>query len=83
MNLDKLQVFTGNSNPKLTARVCARLELPVGDALVNRFPDGELNVKINETLQRDPATAKCAGSPAGVKWSQAPSSILDLIRLTR
>src|SRR6185503_2299403 len=51
MNLDKLQVFTGNANPELARRVCARLELPLGDALVNRFPDGEINVKINEDVR--------------------------------
>ena len=51
MNLDKLQVFTGNANPDLARRVCARLELTLGDALVNRFPDGEVNVKINEDVR--------------------------------
>jgi ribose-phosphate pyrophosphokinase len=51
VNLDKLQVFTGNANPELAKRVCARLEIPLGDALVNRFPDGEINVKINEDVR--------------------------------
>ena len=51
MNLDKLQVFTGNANPELARRVCARLELPLGEALVNRFPDGEINVKINDDVR--------------------------------
>jgi ribose-phosphate pyrophosphokinase len=51
VNLDKLQVFTGNANPELAKRVCSRLEIPLGDALVNRFPDGEVNVKINEDVR--------------------------------
>ncbi|MCG3135221.1 MAG: Ribose-phosphate pyrophosphokinase [Planctomycetes bacterium] len=51
MNLERLQVFTGNANPALAKRVCERLELPVGDAMVNRFPDGEINVKINDDVR--------------------------------
>ncbi len=51
MNLDKLQVFSGNANPDLARRVCARLEIPLGDATVNRFPDGEINVKINDDIR--------------------------------
>ncbi len=51
MNLDKLQVFTGNANPELARRVCARLELPLGDAVVSRFPDGEIDVKIKEDVR--------------------------------
>jgi ribose-phosphate pyrophosphokinase len=51
MNLDKLQVFTGNANLELAKRVCARLELPLGEAVVSRFPDGEIDVKIKEDVR--------------------------------
>ena len=51
MNLDKLQVFTGNANTELAKRVCARLELPLGEAVVSRFPDGEIDVKIKEDVR--------------------------------
>jgi ribose-phosphate pyrophosphokinase len=51
MNLERLQVFAGNANRPLAQRVCARLEIPLGDAMVNRFPDGEINVKVNEDVR--------------------------------
>ena len=51
MNLDKLLVFSGNANTALAKRVCARLELPLGDAAVKRFPDGEIDVKINDDVR--------------------------------
>ena len=51
MNLDKLLVFSGNANAALAKRVCARLELPLGDAAVKRFPDGEIDVKINDDVR--------------------------------
>ena len=34
MNLERLQVFTGNSNRALAQRIGDRLELPLGDAMV-------------------------------------------------
>jgi ribose-phosphate pyrophosphokinase len=51
VNLDKLLVFTGNANAALAKRVCARLELPIGDATIKRFPDGEIDVKINDDVR--------------------------------
>jgi ribose-phosphate pyrophosphokinase len=51
MNLERLQVFTGNAHRALAQRICDRLELPLGDAMVNRFPDGEINVKINDDVR--------------------------------
>jgi ribose-phosphate pyrophosphokinase len=51
VNLDKLLVFSGNANAALAKRVCARLELPLGDAAVKRFPDGEIDVKINDDVR--------------------------------
>ena len=51
MTLEKLQVFAGNANRALAQRVCDRLELPLGDVLINRFPDGEINVKINDDVR--------------------------------
>jgi ribose-phosphate pyrophosphokinase len=51
MILGPLQVFTGNAHRELAQSVCARLEIPLGDATVDRFPDGEINVKINEDVR--------------------------------
>ena len=51
MILGPLQVFAGNANPELAKKVCRRLEIPLGDALIERFPDGEINLKINEDVR--------------------------------
>lgn len=51
MILNQLQVFSGNANPALVRRVCARLEIETSRADVNRFPDGEIDVKIHDDVR--------------------------------
>lgn len=46
-----LMVFSGNSNPELAEKVVDRLNIPLGDASVERFSDGEINVEINENVR--------------------------------
>jgi ribose-phosphate pyrophosphokinase len=49
--MSKLVVFTGNANPSLTERVVNHLHLPLGNASVSKFSDGEINVEINENVR--------------------------------
>lgn len=49
--MSKLMVFTGNANPELAARVVDQLHLPLGDASVGKFSDGEISVEINENVR--------------------------------
>ena len=49
--MSKLMVFTGNSNPKLAAKVVEQLHLPMGNATVNQFSDGEVAIDINENVR--------------------------------
>ncbi len=49
--LDNMKVFTGNSNPDLANKICDYLDIPLGDAYVGRFPDGEIDLKINEDIR--------------------------------
>ena len=46
-----VQVFTGTAHPRLAEKIAAYLGIHVGDATVGRFPDGEINVKINEDVR--------------------------------
>jgi ribose-phosphate pyrophosphokinase len=46
-----LQVFTGNANRELAEKVCDFLEIPLGEAHVGRFPDGEIDIKIKEDVR--------------------------------
>ena len=48
---DKIKIFSGNSNPDLTQRICDCLGVPVGAARVRRFSDGEVMVEIGENVR--------------------------------
>lgn len=47
----KIKIFAGNSNPALAKSICESLGLPLGDAQVNTFSDGEISVNFNETVR--------------------------------
>jgi ribose-phosphate pyrophosphokinase len=47
----ELQVFAGNAHPDLAHKICAYLGIPLGDAYIGRFPDGEIDVKINDDVR--------------------------------
>ena len=47
----KLKVFSGNSNRALAQEICKQIDVPLGDATVTSFPDGESFVKINENIR--------------------------------
>ncbi|MEE4661584.1 MAG: ribose-phosphate diphosphokinase, partial [Halieaceae bacterium] len=47
----KMMVFTGNANPELAARVTRKLHIPLGNADVSKFSDGEVAVEINENVR--------------------------------
>lgn len=46
-NLDRIRVFTGTAHPQLAKDICSHLGIPLGEASVERFPDGEINLRIN------------------------------------
>ena len=49
--LNDIKIFTGNSNRALVERVCDYLSIPLGNATVGKFPDGEINVKVDEDVR--------------------------------
>ena len=51
MRDDDLVVFSGNANPALAQAICQSLQVPLGDALVGRFSEGEIRVKINQDVR--------------------------------
>ncbi len=48
---DELKLFTGNANRPLAEEIAQYLRVPVGDAEVTRFSDGEVYVQINENVR--------------------------------
>jgi len=49
--MSKMMVFTGNANPELAKQVVDNLRLPMGNAKVDKFSDGEITVEINENVR--------------------------------
>jgi ribose-phosphate pyrophosphokinase len=48
---DSLKIFSGSSNPALTAEVCKYLEIPLGGAQISKFPDGEKLVRVEDNVR--------------------------------
>ncbi|MFN3599661.1 MAG: ribose-phosphate diphosphokinase [Aquificaceae bacterium] len=46
-----IKLLTGTSNPKLAQEVSEYVGIPLSDAIVGRFSDGEVRVKINESMR--------------------------------
>ncbi|GBD96374.1 MAG TPA: ribose-phosphate pyrophosphokinase [Nitrospirae bacterium] len=46
-----IKLFTGNSNRALAKEIADVLNIPVGDATVSNFSDGEIMVRINENVR--------------------------------
>lgn len=47
----EIKIFTGNSVPELARGIVRELGLPLGQAEVSRFRDGEISVSIGETVR--------------------------------
>jgi len=48
---DRQKIFTGSAHPELAEEICRELGQPLGSAYVGRFPDGEIDVKINDDIR--------------------------------
>jgi ribose-phosphate pyrophosphokinase len=51
MKDSRLKIFSGSSNRALAEEICKSIGVPLGDATVTCFPDGESFVKINENIR--------------------------------
>jgi len=47
----KFRLFSGTSNPQLTADVCSHLQIPAGEMHTQRFSDGEIFLQYQETIR--------------------------------
>ncbi|MBI4686557.1 MAG: ribose-phosphate pyrophosphokinase [Nitrospirae bacterium] len=48
-----IKLFSGNANKPLAKEIAEYLEIPLGDAAVSNFADGEIMVQINENIRGD------------------------------
>ncbi|CAE7578043.1 prsA [Symbiodinium natans] len=51
MNHGPLRIFCGNAHPQLAEDIAAKMGIPLGKATVGRFPCGEVNVVLNESVR--------------------------------
>jgi ribose-phosphate pyrophosphokinase len=49
--MNGLKIFTGNANKPLAEKICQYLGLPLGEAAVGRFSDGETSVEFRENVR--------------------------------
>ncbi len=49
--MDPCRIFAGNASRQLAADICENLKVPLGDAEVSRFEDGEVSVRFNENIR--------------------------------
>lgn len=45
------KIFTGSAHPEFTKELAKYLDVVVSNAVINRFSDGEINVKISESVR--------------------------------
>jgi phosphoribosylpyrophosphate synthetase len=49
---EEFSIFCGNASRQLGEAVTRTLGVPIGAAAIERFPDGEVGVKIHGTVRR-------------------------------
>ena len=63
--MDPCRIFAGNASRRLARSICERLQVPLGDADVGRFEDGEVSVRFNENIRgSDVFVIQATGAPA-------------------
>ncbi|MGF0039671.1 ribose-phosphate diphosphokinase [Peptoniphilaceae bacterium SGI.131] len=48
---NEVKIFSGTSNQKLAKAICQELGMPLGEIEINRFADGEIGVRVKETVR--------------------------------
>ena len=81
MSSNVMKVFTGTANEPLAERIAEHLGVRLGDAVVDRFADGEIRVKIQEDVRGADVFVVQPTSPAGqrrISWSSL--LLIDALR---
>ncbi len=77
----KIKLFAGNSNRALAEKISKELGIPLGDAVVSTFSDGEITVNINETVRGADVFVIQAISPPSVnKYLMELLIIMDALK---
>ncbi len=49
--MNRIKLFAGTANADMAREICAHLCVPLGNASIKRFSDGEINVEIGENVR--------------------------------
>jgi len=49
--MNEFIIFSGNSNPLLSQKICEYINVPLGGEKVKRFSDGEIQIEIDENVR--------------------------------
>jgi len=78
---DEMKIFTGQGNPVLTKAICKYLDVPVGDARIEQFPDTEKMVKcLDDVRGRDCFIVQPTCAPVDTNLMELLISIDALVR---
>lgn len=70
------KVFTGTANPEFSKKVAKHLSLPLSEATIKRFSDGEISVQVSESVRgKDVFIIQPTCAPANV-------NLMELLILT-
>ena len=65
IHMSTMMIFTGNANPELALKISSHLQLPIGQATVGTFSDGEIRIEILENVRgRDVFIIQSTCAPA-------------------
>lgn len=68
---DHLKLVAGNGNPGLAAEISDYLDIPLCEAAIERFPDGETSAHIRETVRgEDVFVIQSTGPPANEHYME-------------
>lgn len=77
---EQVTLIAGTAHPKLSKAISEALEMPLADAHVGRFPDGEVDIKVNEDLRgRDVFVLQPTCPPVNENWAEL-LLLLDTLR---
>ena len=51
--MDELRLFSGTGNPDLSRKIAEQLGVSIGDMTVKRFSDGEIRVRVDQSVRGD------------------------------
>ena len=77
---DRITLISGNAHPELARAVAAELDIPLADVQVGRFPDQEIDIKVNDDLRgRDVFVLQPTCPPVNENWVEL-LLLLDTLR---